>query len=533
MKFRISRLRSIIPEVASAASGLLLSFAFPPHGNASLAWCALAPFFAALQYTSPRRGFRCGFLAGFAFWLVSLRWFWALIGNGGPWPLVILGHFALSAYCALYVGLVGYLLSHSKDNWQRAWRGLARALLAAIFWTGLEWVRSTFLTGFAWNHLGVSQVRCLPLLQLAGIGGVYALTFLIVLVNAALGNVVVRLIRSFRCLPAPKHHVDLMAAILVLLVALAWGTREQRRWILLERTATPFAVAGVQPDAPSIFERGDAIQETLDRLGDRTAIVAQLSPDLVVWPETVLMGSIPGSPDALECAFAASRLCHAPLLAGAVEYRTGKGRHGRDLVANVSWLFCPDDKVHGMYRKQHLVPFGEFIPLDNVFPFLERLSPVGFSCTPGTNSVVLPITSPAFGAKACVSPLICFEDTVAPLATKAVRAGATLLVNQTNDSWFSGSIEPGQHHAQAAFRAVETRTPLVRVSNGGLSGIIAASGRQTAPSSYFRDNVYPRQSDWPASFYTRFGDWLLAMPCALVTGLLLAFRFPSLRKKIP
>ena len=552
---RIPRFRDIVPEVFSVASGILLALAYPPHDASSLAWFALVPFFAAIAFATPRRGFRIGFLAGLAFWLPSIAWMWALKDNGGPWFLVILGHFALSAYCALYFALFGMLLAtkscppprggcpegaggvlRAPDKFPSSWRGIPRALFAAAVWTGLEWIRSNLLTGFAWNHLGVSQYRALPLLQLASLGGVYALSFLVALLNSAIANVVVRILRSARRQPAPRHHLDLAAAIAALIAAIVWGHREQTRWAVLERTAPPFAVAGVQPDAPSVFERGrSTVEEAINRLADRTLVAARLAPDLVVWPESVLMGVVPGDRDAMNYAFTAARTCKAPVLAGAVEVRAEGGKFGRELVANASWLFGTDRKVHGMYRKQHLVPFGEYIPLDGTIPLLARLSPVGYSCTPGDKPGLFEVRAGILDAVVTVSPLICFEDTVAPLASRAVREGATLLVNQTNDSWFEGSCEPVQHHAQAVFRAVETRTPLVRVANAGVSGLVFASGRQTPPSAYFRDSAYPRQADWPIPLYTRHGDWLLAIPCAalsLVRALWLVLRARRARRSL-
>ena len=532
--FRVVKLRELVPESLAVLSGIALHHSFPPRGEAALAWFALAPFLAVLSFVAPRRGFRVGLVCGLAFWLPSISWLWALIGNGGPWPLVLLGQFGLAVYCALYTAVFGWLLAASPESasegWlhreRSAWHGLGRALLAAAVWTGLEWIRSTLLTGFAWNHLGVSQHRSLAIAQLASFGGVYAVSALVLFVNAGLAGTVLRIVRSVRGIPAPHHHADLAAALAATLAAVCWGMSEQRAWQARERVAPPLRVAAVQPDAPSIFERADdTFRQTYKCLQDRTRVVARLHPDLVVWPETVLPGVLPADLDAVDFALGAARLCQAPVLAGAVELRRGARRGGRDLVANSSWLFRPAGMDPRPYRKQHLVPFGEYIPLDDHLPFLERLSPVGYSCTPGTNAVLFPVAGQFLGGtNLLVTPLICFEDTVAPLAAAAVRQGAALLVNQSNDAWFSGSAEPAQHHAQAVFRAIETRTPLVRVSNAGVSGVVAASGAQTSNAVSFVESVFPRQADWPVTRHTRRGDWALAIPCALVAALLAALR---------
>lgn len=522
-----SHWRSFIPEAVSFASGILLSFAFPSHAEPTLAWFALVPLLLLTRNTPRKRAFRLGFFYGFGFWLFSILWFWILIENGGPWPLVLLGHLALSAYCALYIGLFA-LLHASFPARSSSGFDLLRIFFAAIVWTGLEWIRSTFLSGFAWNHLGVSQVRSLPLLQWASFGGVYALSFLIVLVNTALANVALRLYHRFRHKPAPGHHLDLVVALSLLLLAILGGIHLQRLWTTREADSALFVVAGVQPDAPSIFERGEeSIQESIQRLSDRTTLISRFNPDLVVWPETVLPGSVPSGTDAIQFTFALASHCKAPILAGALEYYEPETENDFPLIANASWLFGPDRNLHGTYRKQHLVPFGEYIPLDRLFPFLQYLSPAGFSCTPGEGPAVFPVASQAGKNPVRISPLICFEDTVSSLAVKAVRQGATILVNQSNDAWFEGSSEGLQHHSQAVFRAVETRTPLVRISNGGVSGIISASGRQSTPVVYYCQPVSPRQNDWPQTLYTRFGDWTLGIPSALLTLLFFLWVSPT------
>ena len=171
-------------------------------------------------------------------------------------------------------------------------------------------------------------------------------------------------------------------------------------------------------------------------------------------------------------------------------------------------------------------------------PWLERLSPVGFSCRPGRESTILRIAQRQRGEKPTTevlafSPLICFEDTVAPLARRAVRGGAQMLVNLTNDAWFNGSIEPEQHLAQAVFRCVENGVPMVRAANTGVSGMITPVGLRQVLTSAGRTSNFagmlpcvvsvPRQA--LPTHYTRWGDWTLGRPAAgfLLVVLLLAY----------
>lgn len=563
-------MRRLFAWMAAVGSGVLLRAAFAPYNESEAAWFALIPLIVAARFVSPRQAFRMGLVSGLVFWFLSLAWLWRLVDNGGPWPLVVFGHFALSLYCAAYTGVFAALVaglwngepvgSHVADRPEPVppaereeatrrelgngdartgttgligvWGDLGRALLAALAWAGLEFIRSTFLTGFAWNHLGVSQVSNRAILQAASAGGVYAVSALVLLLNAVVASVVIRVWCSARGRQGPRRHWDLMVALAVVVVVFLWGGRRIRRVECLQRSGPTLMVAAVQPDAPSIFERDDAESMAfVQRLVDRTESVAAFRPDVIVWPETVLLGAVPRDPETMAFAFGVARRSQAPLLAGAVEVEDLPD--GSRVIANASWMFRPEGGALDHYRKQHLVPFGEFIPLDQWFPALERLSPIGYSCTAGTNSTTMRVAMRGGLAglskrggdaealpppEAVLSPLICFEDTVARLARNAVRAGATVLVNQSNDAWFAGSSEGEQHHAQAVLRAVENCVPLVRCANAGVTALIDATGRSGAPSDFFAMEVTPRGPEWPTTPYTRWGDWLFAWPCVGVVA---------------
>ncbi len=555
----------VLPWGLAAVSGALLWTAFPPRAESEVAWIAFVPLLLAARCAPPRRAFRLGFVAGLAFWFPTLAWLWRLIENGGPWSLVVLGHAALSMYCALYTAFFTAALSWLWQDADAAdadaasaprnpaWRDLRIALLASALWVGLEWIRSTLLSGFPWNHLGVSQASNLSLVQLSAWGGVYAVSAPVMLLNLVVAATARRTWDAVRTRCPARRHWDLLVALVLLCAALLAGSAELRRWERIERAAPELVVASVQPNAPSIFERDDeSTWEVIERLRDYTMRVSAFRPDVIIWPETVLFGMIPRDHDSMAFALDTARRANAPLLAGAVEIEPRPP--GRPLIANVSWLFQPDGTVSHRYRKEHLVPFGEFIPLDRTFPWLERLSPIGYSCTPGTERVLMPVAKRRTGAPrtdpaeapeappgvpsgegarvAVLSPLICFEDTISGLARRAVRKGATLLVNQTNDAWFAGSSQPRQHHAQALFRAVENRTPLVRCSNAGISTVVGATGRDGESADYFVLPVATRQPDWPLTPYTRWGDRLFALPCLLL-GLAALHRCRQRRARHP
>ena len=524
------------------ATGAALSLAFPgPFQQFGMAWYALVPLFILLRFATPREGFRLGFAFGLGFWLCSIAWLMTLRNNGGPVALVAFGLVGLSTWCSLFAGLFGCAAAalwrggdSVADGWRRsvfeAWRPAA----AALMWCGAEYLRSTLLTGFAWNALGVSMVglpflatggggldaggarlvqrTMLPVVQLASLGGVYAVSVPIALMNGALAGVAVRLYRSARRSPfATRRHLDLVLALAMMIVAMGWGAWRVKRLRAEDAAAPTVNIAAVNPSMPCVFEANDADWDAAyAALWRDTRTVAMFKPDLTVWPETVLYDNMP-SPEMEAAMLAFAAELGAPVLAGGTVTATNAA--GALVVYNGSFLFGTHGVVDGVYRKQHLVPFGEFIPFDKTLTFLQRLAPAGVSCTPGSGPVVMPIA----GGRARVSPLICFEDTVAGLSRSAVRAGADILIAQSNDAWFRGSAEPAQHHAQAVFRAVENRVPLVRSSNQGVSAVVTAYGAsaEDAGGGFFAQPV-PLPMHPGATLYARAGDWVFGIPCAVL-----------------
>jgi apolipoprotein N-acyltransferase len=197
------------------------------------------------------------------------------------------------------------------------------------------------------------------------------------------------------------------------------------------------------------------------------------------------------------------------------------------LLFNSSILVGADGREGGQYNKRHLVLFGERLPFEDVFPFIQRLAPLGFSCAPGQTSTVFRLSKPAV----TFSSLICFEDTIALLARESVKNGARLLINQTNDAWFDGSSAAVQHMAHCVFRCIENRVPAVRSANTGVTCFIDALGRieffeDKGRKTCFRGfavggvNVPPR--NMALTFYTRNGDIPFAIPCGIFAAIALA-----------
>ena len=525
---------------AALASGLLLASAFPPMGSSEAAWMALVPLLCVARFSSPAACFHWGFAAGLAFWLPSLAWLLRLSATGGPAWLVGIGWFLLAAYCSLYTGafLASASLALARLDAVRPFlRGVAALVVLPVLWVGFEYLRATLFTGFPWNALGVSQFLNVPIIQMAAWGGVYAVSALIMVVNSALA------VTAWRFVPAPagrragRFHLEL--ALALLLCALCW-TRGWRtvRGIEAARPPDPgLRVACVQPAIPQVKKwPEDYAHEIFSALATYTRLAAAGGPDLIVWPETAVPGPILGDPHMTEfVADMAALAC--PILAGTMEVVGGT------LFYNSALIVGAEGPREPVYRKQHLVPFGEYVPMARIVGLEEKLAPLGFTCAAGASNVVFGVQRVASNRQPATEPrqpttvpfcvLICFEDIFAPLARRAVREGAAFLVNQTNDAWFDGSSGSLQHLSHCVFRAVENRVDIVRAANTGITCLIRRSGHIEDVDVLRRGNwgrgsagfkssgVWAARDDRPTGLYTRHGDLLFAFPCGVLAALAL------------
>ena len=537
---------------AAIISGLLLALAFPPLAQADTVFFALVPLLLAVRASEPKRGFRLAFFSGLAFWLIDLFWLWRLKDNGGPLPLVVFGHVALAAVCALFTGLFGYasatLWSVARKSDSAILNVLLALLVEPLLWIGTEYIRGTILSGFPWNPLAASLYRNPAMLHAASWAGSGLVSGLIVAVNAGIASFAFRLWRDvFRrsfCKGTGNRDEgtgnreegtgnrrftirSAELAIALLAVCLCWmqGISVIREDARASRTQPRLRAALVHPDIPCIFEKDDdSVREANEALLRYTSFAAGAAPSLCLWPETSLPGYFPYDKDAFNLIISATEaLKGAPLLAGTVELRYGEtegpdGERPYDIY-NSAYLFGKGNRA--FYRKQHLVPFGEFIPLESKIPFLKKLAPAGFSCTAGDGPCVFKLDPVATNA-ASAGVLICFEDVFPYLARRAVNAGADLLITLANDAWFDGSCESEQHLAQAVLRCAENHRPMLRCTNRGVSAFIDRNGRVVRRVGSGRGSGEPGfavheltiATDAPRTFYARYGDWLLSIPAA-------------------
>jgi apolipoprotein N-acyltransferase len=472
-----------------------LALAFPRTDWEAVAWFVLAPLFVTALAASPRAALGWGWLYGTVFFLVLLRWLdhTFRVYSAIPWPVTMLPMLALAAYCGLWIGLVA---------WALAWLGRrstpAVALLAAPFlWVAAEWLRGRLLGGFPWGSLGYSQYLQLPLIQVAELAGVHAVSFLVAAVNAALAG----------CLALGWRGALTGVAAAVLLVGGALGFGQTR--LAAPLPPAEVSVALIQPsiEQPLKFDPNHAantlaIYSTLSRRAgvDR--------PDLIVWPETALPAPLRREPVLQAGLTELARALGAPLLVGSLDVEGTSP----PVYRNSAFLLS-ERGVIGRYDKIHLVPFGEFVPLPGVIGFVRSWAEFISELEPGSRRTVFTGPPTPFGV------VICYEGIFPALVRDFVNGGARLLVNMTNDGWFGRTSGPWQHLAMYPFRAVEHRTAVVRAANTGVSAFIAPSGQIIRRTRLYERVTLAERLPLRRglTLYARLGDWL-AWVALVVSG---------------
>lgn len=502
----------------AAASGGMLTAAFPSSNLWVVAWVALVPLLWALRRTRPTEALKLGALAGFIHYSTVLFWVMNTMTRYGKlsWPASLGVLVLLAGYLACYVALFAWAVVVLAGG-QRA----LRWLLAPLAWVVAELARAHILSGFPWANLGYSQFSVLPVIQIADITGVYGVAFLIVLVNATIVELFENLAGSgtfglVRRRPAPSNVRLILSASLAVGLALGYG------WSVLarpERTVPPgtpkLRFALLQGNIPQDLKWDAASQQETVNL--YSILVSEVSrgpaaPQLIVWPETAAPFYFEQDGTLQEKVRSVVRRTKVYHLMGAPGYEK---IDGREAYYNRAYLLGPEGGTLEHYDKIHLVPFGEYVPLSSVLFFVRRLAEGIGTFYAGERHTVFEIPQGRFGT------LICFEVIFPNLVRRFVKGGAQFLVNITNDAWFGRSAASAQHLSMAVFRAVENRVPLIRAANTGITAVVDPFGRVVQATDLFvRTHVtetIPVVAE-PGALYTRIGD-LFAYACLI--GLIL------------
>ena len=492
-------------------SGGLLAAAFPKLGLSILAWVAFVPLLLACGRKSAGKAFKLGFVSGIAAYAGILYWINIVVTTYGKLHPVVsfIVFMILVVYLAAYVGVFMYLVRKAEE------KGVPVLLSFPVLWVALEYLRSFLLTGFPWASLGYSQYSVLSLIQIADVTGVYGVSFLIALANAVVYELIKGVVKKERSI----HPGRGVVIFLILFAAtVVYGFTKLDR----AETGTPIRVALVQGNIDQSVKWDPAYQEATVAIYERlTRLAGAPGVDLVVWPESAAPFYLQDGESYSSRIKGLATMVNAHLVVGSPAY---DNEGGVIKYRNSAFLISPQSGIAGRSDKVHLVPFGEYVPLAKLLPFVHKLVVGVGDFSPGAGTVPLSIGNGKIGV------LVCFEGIFPELSRSYVQSGSRMLVNITNDAWYGRSSAPYQHLSMTVFRAVENRVPLVRAANTGISAIIDSEGRIKKQTELFQEAFVNGEVilGTKNTLYSRFGD-VFAKVCLLLSALIVITAF--VRKK--
>ncbi|MBU0469491.1 MAG: apolipoprotein N-acyltransferase [Candidatus Omnitrophica bacterium] len=504
--------RKFIPFFLIFLSATLLALAFPKTDISFFVWIGLVPLMFVLDGKDLAGSFKAGYLCGILFFTGTVSW---MIHVTVPGSIVMI----------LYLGLYYAMFAVAYYYFSRS-RSLLKLFLLPAVWVTLEYVKAYLIGGFDWASLGHAQYKNLALIQIAEFTGYYGVSYLIVAANVVIKDSLSFLSTKNTKISLKEILSEISILLVMILAFIGFGNSVLRRQDVQKKISVGIIQGNIDQEL-KWFE--PAWEDILEKHVLLTKLVAKENPHLIVWPET----SFPGflilkdeqyqySPNGVS--FENNEQFYSrikqlavdigiPILFGVVSEENGK-------FYNSAVLLSKEGKLIGKYNKLHLVPFGEYIPLRVIFPFLASIVPIEdftsgnkftvFSLPAKNNTEVL----------AKFSPLICFEDTVARLARRFIGEGAEFFVNITNDGWFKDTKAPFMHMQSSVFRSIENRKYLVRCTNTGVSNFIDDKGKildvikdDKGKSSYVTgvvvEDIYLNSKK---TLYSKYGD-LFAIFC--------------------
>lgn len=515
----------------------------PPFHFGWLVWVVFAPVLLFLWSLGERKRFRKAFLVGLFAGSVGFLGLFSWLQT-----VTVLGWAVVSVYLALFpafwAAIVATLADPRREPEGNSWSGsVRRAFWVASLWCGFEWLRGWLFTGFGWNGIGVAFHQTPIFAQSADLFGIVGLSFLPVFVQTVVVQVVLRLFSKGPAVARRQPHYDLAVAICLVAASFSYG-----RWRISS------AGKGESMRLKTLMVQLDIKQEQTKRLADPLqipidyeaetigalqSVPAERKPDWVILPESALDGRILRMPDEtwgmanenFETLHQIGEEGSFTTIMGLVEV---EGEKFNDQIAikknsrywNSMAVFARDGSLQ-TFKKHHLVIFGEWIPFVEEIPLLKKIyeeqSGEEFNGSFSRGESLEPLSAQVGGNDVQIIPTVCFEDSVGRLVRKFTRDAPQVIVNVTNDGWFKESIGAEQHFANARFRAIELRRPLVRCANSGVTAAVDTLGMTRNPDTgkpqelrdedgktFFRGHLFadidiPKHPQW--TLYSVIGDW--------------------------
>ncbi|MDR2426680.1 MAG: apolipoprotein N-acyltransferase [Endomicrobium sp.] len=466
----------------SISTGFLSAFSFPKINLFFLMWAALIPLFHIIFNSSVRQSFFYTFLSSLVanmlcvfFVLDSVR---LLSGN---YFIAFFFYGALCLYFSLYWGIWGALSSFIKRYCYKPWLFV---LVSACLWVVLEYIKTYALTGWPWTLLGYSQYLFTYIIQIAEFTGVYGVSFVIMLINGFL---------YFAVFKRKKTYLLAAAALFVFVVIFGifrynsfrnFGDKE-------------YTVAAVQSNIEQYKKLDNSYKtETTLKLEEAAEKLSEIGADLNVWSESEIINLIPADIESYIFADKIAKTAGGFNIIGA-PYLDGTGR-----LFGAVFYFDGNGGYVSMHTKNHLIPFGEYLPLGLSKYITIGADNIDLNKVKGYDTVVFTDGDIYAGS------LICTENFFPELSRRFVLAGAKVLTSNSNDAWFLDSSGPYKHFMANVIRAVESRKAIIVAANTGVSAIIDASGKIAVSTGVYERAIITGtfyQNDY-LTFYMLYGD---------------------------
>ncbi len=452
----------LIRLLACIGSGCLWFLACADFDVWPLAWIAMLPCLLAIRGVPPRRAFWWGWVAGTVASGGGFYWITHLLIRFGhlPW-LAAFSLFALMvAYQGLHFGVMAVVLRWVRDRAPQ----VPMTLLLPVTMVPLE-MAMPFI--FPW-YLSITQAWVVPVIQVADLAGPLGVTFLLLVSNGMIYDVVVARLKGQ---PWPRR--PLVAGGTIIALALVYGVVRMAQYDASWEAAPKVKIGLVQANVGITQKHKPGLREAHLKLHhDASVDLQRRGSELLVWPES----SYPyyflremkrdwpdGSRQQVRKGFT------APLFFGVLTLGIDRRKH--PYPYNSAYFMEPDGSITGRFDKNYLLVFGEYIPFLEYVPNFRRWFPAASHFQRGTEVTTFKFKDYRLG------PMICYEDIIPSFGRRLAKLKPHLLVNITNDAWFGATSEPAEHMALSVYRAVELRTGLVRAVNTGISTFIDASGR--------------------------------------------------------
>lgn len=466
----------------AALAGALMVSSFAP-----LEWWFIAPVsMACLFYywsiATPFKSALFGFCFGFGLFITGVSWVYVSlkIYGGMPTAMGVLAVVLFAGILSFYIALAGYIQAKLFTNKSQ------RLLIMPFVWVVFEWIKSVLFSGFPWLDIGYTQTVSV-LSEYAPVGGVYLVSFMLAMCSALLVLAVISCTARLKAILA----ISFIIGVAILGSFIEWS----------KATGEPVSITVVQGNIPITEKWGTYYQNTV--ISKYIDLSAKYSADLTVWPETALPLYIQQLDTASWQHILPSK---GALLTGIVD------QPDNNTVYNAAVLYCENNQPQ-LYRKKHLVPFGEYLPLKFLFNWLLEYLHIpmsDFSSGHGRQPLVC-------SNNLNIALSICYEDSFA-IEVRDGLGEAGILVNISEDAWFGDSLAAHQRLQMARMRALELARPMVRSANTGPSGFINAEGEIIELTEQFKAQainqaIQPMQGD---TMYSRFGNWVVWLSILLL-----------------